>query len=243
MNLKTRITLLKEHPGFRKYFANTSWLVGERILRMGVSLFVGIYVARYLGPERYGLLSYANSFVGIFLAFAGVVILIFEPTIFSDLGGVYYALLAAFSISFSLLFMKKLKNIKVFDLQVWIAWTSFIFLAFISLLVEDNQILIIQSASINAWIAVIFTAIVATGIGHAGFYYLLTKYDVSRITPLTLLAPVLAITNALIITYFSIFDGFDETITLKILLGGSLTLIGVAIVMIREKENEIVSTV
>ena len=70
MNLKTRITLLKEHPGFRKYFANTSWLMGERILRMGVSLFVGIYLARYLGPERYGLLSYANSFVGIFLAFA-----------------------------------------------------------------------------------------------------------------------------------------------------------------------------
>jgi len=66
----TRITLLKDHSGFRKYFANTSWLMGERILRMGVSLFVGIYVARYLGPERYGLLSYANSFVGIFLALA-----------------------------------------------------------------------------------------------------------------------------------------------------------------------------
>ena len=57
-------------PGFRKYFANTSWLLGERILRMGVSLFVGIYVARYLGPERFGLLSYANSYVGIFTAIA-----------------------------------------------------------------------------------------------------------------------------------------------------------------------------
>ena len=48
---------------FRKYFANTSWLLGERVLRMVVSLFVGIYVARYLGPERFGLLSYALSFV------------------------------------------------------------------------------------------------------------------------------------------------------------------------------------
>jgi O-antigen/teichoic acid export membrane protein len=37
---------------------------------MGVLLFVGIYVARYLGPERYGLLSYSNSFVGIFTAIA-----------------------------------------------------------------------------------------------------------------------------------------------------------------------------
>jgi O-antigen/teichoic acid export membrane protein len=53
-------------PGLRKYFANTSWLLGERILRMGVSLFVGIYVARYLGPERFGLLSYSLSFVMLF---------------------------------------------------------------------------------------------------------------------------------------------------------------------------------
>jgi len=46
-----------ELPGFRKYFANTSWLLGERILRIPVSLLVGIYVARYSGPERFGLLS------------------------------------------------------------------------------------------------------------------------------------------------------------------------------------------
>jgi len=58
-----------ESQGFRKYFANTSWLLGERLLRMAISLFVGIYVARYLGPERYGLLSYALSFVWLFSAF------------------------------------------------------------------------------------------------------------------------------------------------------------------------------
>ena len=57
-------------PGFRKYFANTSWLLGERILRMTISLFVGIYVARYLGPERFGILSYALSFVWLFSSLA-----------------------------------------------------------------------------------------------------------------------------------------------------------------------------
>ena len=55
---------------FRKYFANTSWLLGERVLRMVISLFVGIYVARYLGPERYGLLSYSVSFVWLFSSLA-----------------------------------------------------------------------------------------------------------------------------------------------------------------------------
>ncbi|MDP2894086.1 MAG: flippase [Sulfurimonas sp.] len=53
-----------------KYFKNTAWLFGEKILRMVVGLFVGIWVARYLGPEQFGLFSYAQSFVGLFTAIA-----------------------------------------------------------------------------------------------------------------------------------------------------------------------------
>ncbi|MCD6197931.1 MAG: flippase [Deltaproteobacteria bacterium] len=56
--------------GFKRYFVNTSWLMGHRVLSMVVALFVGVYVARYLGPERFGLLSYAGSFVGLFTALA-----------------------------------------------------------------------------------------------------------------------------------------------------------------------------
>jgi len=66
MNFLPNLTTLKQHPSIRKYFSNTSWLLGERILRMGVSFFVGIYVVRYLGPEKFGLLSYALSFVLLF---------------------------------------------------------------------------------------------------------------------------------------------------------------------------------
>jgi O-antigen/teichoic acid export membrane protein len=61
---------LKNHQGFMRYFKNTSWLFGEKILRMVVGLFVGIWVARYLGPERFGLFSYAQSFVGLFVVIA-----------------------------------------------------------------------------------------------------------------------------------------------------------------------------
>ena len=51
-----------------KYFKNTSWLFAEKIIRMMVGLFIGIWVARYLGPEQFGLFSYAVSFVGLFIA-------------------------------------------------------------------------------------------------------------------------------------------------------------------------------
>jgi O-antigen/teichoic acid export membrane protein len=56
--------------GFKRYFFNTSWMMAERVVRIFVSLFVGIYVARYLGPEGFGLLSYALSFVALFSAIA-----------------------------------------------------------------------------------------------------------------------------------------------------------------------------
>lgn len=69
-NLTSKIQNLQQHSGFMKYFKNTSWLFGEKILRMVVGLFVGIWVARYLGPEQFGLFSYAQSFVGLFTAIA-----------------------------------------------------------------------------------------------------------------------------------------------------------------------------
>ena len=63
---------LLSHKGFRRYFANTSWLFAEKLLRLLAGFFVGVWVARYLGPEQYGLLSYAQAFVGLFTAFANL---------------------------------------------------------------------------------------------------------------------------------------------------------------------------
>lgn len=65
-----RLLRLRQHRGFMKYFKNTSWLMAEKVLRMGVGLFVAVWMARYLGPERFGVWSYAASFVGIFAVLA-----------------------------------------------------------------------------------------------------------------------------------------------------------------------------
>jgi O-antigen/teichoic acid export membrane protein len=48
------------------------WLFFDKVLRMGVGLLVGVWVARYLGPEQFGLLSFALAFVGMFGAVAGL---------------------------------------------------------------------------------------------------------------------------------------------------------------------------
>lgn len=61
---------LKNNTGFVRYFKNTSWMMGEQFLRIISGLFVGIWVARYLGPEQFGLFSYALAFTAIFSGMA-----------------------------------------------------------------------------------------------------------------------------------------------------------------------------
>ena len=63
---------LAAHQGFRRYLFNTSWMFGEQVLRILAGLFVGIYVARYLGPEQFGVYSYAGAFVALFGAIASL---------------------------------------------------------------------------------------------------------------------------------------------------------------------------
>ena len=48
---------------------NISWLFFDKIVRLGMGLVVGIWVARYLGPEQYGLLNFGVATVALFAIF------------------------------------------------------------------------------------------------------------------------------------------------------------------------------
>jgi len=61
---------LSERYQLQKILGNISWLLLDRVLRMGVGLVVGVWVARYLGPQQFGLYSYAIAFVSLFSAIA-----------------------------------------------------------------------------------------------------------------------------------------------------------------------------
>lgn len=50
----------------KKIFFNSGWLLLDKVVRLIMGLVVGAWTARYLGPENYGLLSYATAFVAIY---------------------------------------------------------------------------------------------------------------------------------------------------------------------------------
>ncbi len=60
-----------QHAGFQRYFRNTGWMFAGQ-LSMIISLIVNIWIARYLGPEKFGILNYIFAFVGIFGFISGL---------------------------------------------------------------------------------------------------------------------------------------------------------------------------
>ncbi len=52
-------------PNVRKVIANALWLFTEKIWQLGLGLVVGLWVARYLGPEQFGVLNYAMALMGV----------------------------------------------------------------------------------------------------------------------------------------------------------------------------------
>ncbi len=66
------LRLFQGRSVLKSVLANTSLLVSDRVLRYGVGFFIGAGIARYLGPEQYGLLSYVLALVAILMPIMGV---------------------------------------------------------------------------------------------------------------------------------------------------------------------------
>ncbi len=68
-NMRKAATDKPDTTGLRQIFSNTSWIVLERAIRLGIGFFVAVWVARYLGPSQYGVLSFGLAWVALFSAF------------------------------------------------------------------------------------------------------------------------------------------------------------------------------
>lgn len=55
-----------DRPSLVKIAGNLAWLFFDKAFRMGGGLLINLWLARYLGPEQFGLLNYAIAFVVLF---------------------------------------------------------------------------------------------------------------------------------------------------------------------------------
>jgi O-antigen/teichoic acid export membrane protein len=67
-----KLRWILNHEGFRRYFANTGWMFFGQMFSLLIAFFIGAWIARYLGPQNFGVLSFSMSFAGLFLFLASL---------------------------------------------------------------------------------------------------------------------------------------------------------------------------
>ena len=158
---------------------------------------------------------------GIALTFFGVIIVSFDPHVFDALTGVLFAAGAALSGAIAAVLMRRLTDVGVFQLQAWTAVTTAPLLLTASFLFESGQQAAVVDAKMITWSALLFTTIGASLIGHNVYYYMLQRYEVSLIAPLSLLSPILGVVFGVTM--------LGEPLSLRIMLGAATAFVGVAV--------------
>lgn len=167
--------------------------------------------------------------LGIVMAFGGVMFLGFDPVIFDQLEGVALVAFAGLFMAVGLILMRQIQNVGTMSMQAWIGAISFLPLMVISLATETGQFDAVMSMDWEAAGALAFVVIVTTIIAHGGWYFLIQRYPISVLTPFGLLAPVFGVIFGVVL--------FSEPITLRFLIGGMITLVGVGIINMRTAQK------
>ena len=163
--------------------------------------------------------------LGIVMAFAGVIVIGFDPIVFEHLDALALILLAAFSGAAGTVMARYLRDIPAFTLNAWIGVLSGLPLLALSLVTEQGHLDLVRNAGVLEWGFVVGSCVGASLFGHSALYYLLARYPVNVVSTLTLLAPIFGIVFGVLI--------WGDVLTWKLALGAAVTFLGVGIITLR----------
>lgn len=168
-----------------------------------------------------------RRWLGISLSFLGVMVISFDPVVFTYIDGLLFVVASAFVGSIGTIFQRQIKNVGVFELQAWVAVAAAPLMLGASAAFESDIFRLIMTADLLDWAGVFYVAFASSLVGHAGIYYLLQRYEVTQTAPLTLLSPIFTVFFAVML--------LGEILTTRMIVGALIALTGVLIVSIRQK--------
>jgi len=233
---------LRLHPGGMRHILWAALLAGplafallfigiahvEHVSNVAIASQLGVPFTTLLSVWLLGEVIHWRRKLGILLAFGGVAIISFDPKVFHSLLGLLLVTASAFVGALGVIVIKQLRDVRPLELQAWVSVCGVAVLLPLSLVTETGQLDALREASWRGWSAVAFTAVAASLFAHTMWYYLVGKYPVTGISAVTLLTPIFGI--AFCVTLLG------DVLTPKMVVGGAVTLLGVLIVLRRDRK-------
>lgn len=168
---------------------------------------------------------------GIAVSFVGVLVLGFDPIVMDSPQAVVLMLVSAFFLAVGTVLMRDLRGLTPMAAQGWTAVIGVLPLLLLSALLEGGQVAAVREASWIAWGGVVYSALVASVLGHGLFYWLVQRHPVSLVTPYLLIAPVVAVLLGILF--------WGDRPGPRLWIGGAMVLGGVLVVAIRARARRV----
>lgn len=169
---------------------------------------------------------------GIALAFAGVVVIALGGGE-GDAAAAETQSLGVALVAFGVMFeavgaivIKRTSGFRPIELLAWFSVIGAACLWPLALLLEPNGVRAIPAADpVRLAGAIVYSAIGASIIGHTSYYWLIQRLPISLVAPSAFITTLIAVIASVII--------LGDPLTLPFLIGGAMTMAGVAIVLLR----------
>ncbi|MEL6370342.1 MAG: EamA family transporter [Pseudomonadota bacterium] len=170
---------------------------------------------------------------GIVLAFSGVVVITASDMSQSDpqaLFGISLIVGAAFSEAVGAILVKTANDFKPIQLLAWFALSGAMALTMLTLLFDAGHGAQLADANMTVVVlAILYSALAASIFGHTSYYWLLQRLPMAIVSTATLLTSMLAVMFSIIF--------LGEPLSSRFFVGGLMTLVGVAIILMRNAET------
>lgn len=210
-------------------------------LTQGVAHFALLYIGfRYVDVST-GIIAYQTNAIftvilgaillreqitrlgmlGIFVAFAGVSLIVGEPKSSGSAASLFIIIGSAFMFAVGNIVARRFGPMKPAALNAVVSLAAGPSLLLISLMFEHGQWEAVQHADWVGWSALMYTVLAGGIAGFGIWYWLLNRYPVDKIAPFGLLMPFFAMLGSVFL--------LQEHITVMNIIGAVLTVLGVAI--------------
>lgn len=167
--------------------------------------------------------------VGLIISFVGIVLLLYEPSMFENQAAFLIAIFSALFLGLYFVTIKKIKNISGIGI---IAWSSFlgIPMMYIMMGLNGSSFDVLQNISSNlTYYSFFYTVIAGSILGHGIWAYLVKTEDISFISPFLLLVPMITLLLSLFI--------LDEKVGVYFIVNATIIIFGIFLVFLSSNKK------
>lgn len=166
---------------------------------------------------------------GIAVSFCGMGIVAGAPNIMEHPTGFLVSVMSALAWGVANVLVKRVEGVSSMSMLAWMSACTVPTLLLVSLLLEYSEWPPLMGAPAEAVAGILYTVFGSTLVAYGLWYFLLSRHNVSQVTPFSLLTPVFGIAAGQLF--------FEESLSTGTIAGGLITLLGVAIIVVRRPKT------